>query len=47
MKMVCIDFETANRFIGSICAVGIAVIEQGQISQTGYWLVKFKNMQKQ
>ncbi len=40
MKIVCIDFETANRFIGSICAVGVAVIEQGQISQTGYWLVK-------
>ena len=40
MKLVCIDFETANRFIGSICAVGIEVIEQGRISQTKYWLVK-------
>ena len=40
MKLVCIDFETANRFIGSICAVGVAVIEQGHISQSRYWLVK-------
>lgn len=40
MNLVCIDFETANRFIGSICAVGVAVIEEGRISQTRYWLVK-------
>jgi DNA polymerase III subunit epsilon len=40
MKYICIDFETANNFIGSICAVGIAVIENNNITDTKYWLVK-------
>lgn len=31
MKITCIDFETANPFIGSVCAMGIAVIEDGKI----------------
>jgi len=37
---VCIDFETANGFIGSACSVGIAVLEEGQIIDTNYWLIK-------
>ena len=40
MRAVCIDFETANGFIGSVCSVGIAVIEEGQIIDTKYWLIK-------
>ncbi len=40
MKAVCIDFETANGFVGSICSVGIAVIEGNNIVETGYWLVR-------
>lgn len=31
MKIACIDFETANPFWGSICAVGMTVIEDGKI----------------
>lgn len=40
MRAVCIDFETANGFIGSVCSVGIAVLEEGQIIDTKYWLIK-------
>ncbi|WP_242947613.1 3'-5' exonuclease [Desulfosporosinus lacus] len=40
MRAVCIDFETANNFIGSACSVGIAVIEEGKIIDTKYWLIK-------
>ncbi len=32
MKITCIDFETANPFIGSVCAMGIAVIEDGTVT---------------
>jgi len=40
MRAVCIDFETANSFVGSICSVGIAIIEGSTIVDTKYWLVK-------
>jgi len=40
MRAICIDFETANGFIGSACSVGIAVIEKSQIIDTKYWLIK-------
>lgn len=40
MRAVCIDFETANGFMGSACSVGIAVLEEGQIVDTNYWLIK-------
>lgn len=40
MKITCIDFETANPFWGSICAVGIAVIEDGKVTQTLNKLIK-------
>lgn len=40
MRIVCIDFETANNFIGSICAVGLAIIEDGRVIDTKYWLVR-------
>lgn len=40
MKIVCIDFETANSFSGSICAMGIAVAQDGKITDKYYTLVK-------
>ncbi len=39
-KITCIDFETANPFWGSICSVGVAVIENGKITKTISSLVK-------
>lgn len=40
MRFAAIDFETANSFIGSICAIGLAVVEDGSIKDRKYWLVK-------
>lgn len=40
MRFVAIDFETANSFVGSICAVGLAVISDGAIEESRFWLVK-------
>jgi DNA polymerase-3 subunit epsilon len=40
MKITCIDFETANPFWGSICSTGIAVIEDGKVTQTLTELIK-------
>ena len=39
-KVACIDFETANAFTGSICAVGVAVVRDGALQDTFYSLVK-------
>ena len=40
MKITCIDFETANPFWGSICSVGAAVIENGNITESISELIK-------
>ena len=40
LRAVCFDFETANRFAGSICAVGLALIEGERIVDAKHWLVK-------
>lgn len=40
MRFVAIDFETANGFIGSICAVGLALIRGGTVEESRFWLVK-------
>lgn len=40
MMIISIDFETANSFIGSICAVGIAHVDGGQVINKQSWLVK-------
>ena len=40
MRFVAVDFETANGFVGSICAVGLAVISGGTIEESRFWLVK-------
>jgi len=40
MRFTAIDFETANGFIGSICAVGLAIVEGGAVVDRKYWLIK-------
>ncbi len=40
MRFTALDFETANSFIGSICAVGLAIVEDGAVVDKKYWLIK-------
>ena len=40
MKITSIDFETANRSRASICAAGLAVFENGVLTEAPYWLVR-------
>ncbi len=40
MRFTTLDFETANSFIGSICAVGLAIVEDGVVVDKKYWLIK-------
>jgi DNA polymerase III subunit epsilon len=40
MKITCIDFETANPFWGSVCAMGLVVIEDGKLAHTFDTLIK-------
>lgn len=40
MTTISIDFETANHSEVSICAAGMAVIEDGELAEAPYWLVK-------
>ena len=40
MNMTSIDFETANPSRVSICAAGMAVFEDGQLTEAPYWLVR-------
>lgn len=40
MRFTALDFETANSFVGSICAVGLAVVEDDTIIERKYWLVR-------
>ena len=40
MKLVGLDFETANPNSGSICAVGAALLEDGKLTKTCEWLVR-------
>ena len=39
MKLVGLDFETANKKIGSICAAGCAVLEDGVVRESREWLL--------
>lgn len=39
-KLVAIDFETANRSMASVCAVGISVMEDGIITDAYYSLIR-------
>lgn len=40
VKFLCIDFETANRFNGSACAVGIACFDGIEVIGSKHWLIK-------
>ena len=40
LKLVAIDFETANHDPGSACAVAVALIENRQITATRDWLIR-------
>lgn len=40
MNFIALDFETANRERSSICAVGLAIVENGQLVDTKYLLTK-------
>lgn len=40
MKFVGLDFETANPHSGSICAAGIAVIQDGMVTEKREWLIR-------
>jgi DNA polymerase-3 subunit epsilon len=40
MNFTSLDFETANPSRVSICAAGMAVFEDGQLTEAPYWLVR-------
>jgi DNA polymerase-3 subunit epsilon len=40
MKLVAIDFETADRSPDSPCAIGIALIERGRITRSAHRLIR-------
>jgi len=40
MKLIGLDFETANWKNGSICSVGLALVEDGNVVDTRSWLVR-------
>jgi DNA polymerase-3 subunit epsilon len=40
MNFTSIDFETANPSRVSICAAGMALFEDGQLTEAPYWLVR-------
>ena len=40
IDFVAIDFETANEKHESICAIGLSVVENGQITSQDSWLIR-------
>ena len=40
MNFISLDFETANHSRVSICAAGLAVFENGMMTESLYWLVR-------
>src|SRR5437016_14376587 len=40
MTITSLDFETANYSRVSICAAGMAVFEDGKLTEAPYWLVR-------
>ncbi len=40
MKVVSIDFETANRYPASVCAIGMCTLDDGAIEESYYSLIK-------
>ena len=43
INFVAIDIETATSFRGSICEIGLAVVENGELVKSRSWLIKPKN----
>ena len=40
MKLCGLDFETANSCNGSICSVGVAIVETGEVLERKEYLIK-------
>ena len=40
MRVVAIDFETANASLASACSLGISIYDEGEIVDTFEWLIK-------
>ncbi len=40
MKLAGLDFETANGHSGSICAAGVALLDDGAVSEQREWLIR-------
>jgi DNA polymerase-3 subunit epsilon len=40
LKFLALDFETANRHRDSPCALGVTLMDGGEITHQGYWLIK-------
>lgn len=40
MKIAAIDFETANRYPSSVCAIGVAIMEEGRMLKPYYSLIR-------
>ena len=43
VRWAAIDFETANEQQGSACAIGIALVDDGQVTGTSAWLIRPQN----
>lgn len=43
MTFACLDFETANQSDASICAAGLAVFVDGELTESRHWLVRPPN----
>jgi DNA polymerase III subunit epsilon len=40
MSWVAIDFETANETRASACALGVAIVEAGEVIDRASWLIR-------
>ena len=40
MRIIGLDFETANTTFGSICAAGCAIMEDGEVVEKQEWLIR-------
>ena len=40
MRIIGLDFETANHTFGSICAAGCAIMEDGEVVEKQEWLIR-------
>jgi len=44
MDFLALDFETANQHRGSVCAIGLVTVHNGQVIDQRHWLVKPKTL---